>query len=486
MNKSGICMSALVLSMNMAMAGDWLVKWKDQGKAAFLQDKATKEARVIEDFESIGWSRVEMPKKLIRDPRIAYIQPNYPISLMPMPGLSDAKKHWEKMLKQKPQHVHSWLASQKAEHKVLAADPRLPGPVREGKGADPKFDQQWGMLDIGVKKAWERGGNQKEIVVAVIDTGVDYTHEDLVSNMWQNPGEVGQDAQGRDKSSNGVDDDRNGFIDDVVGWDFVQNDALPYDITVPVYEIITKGGNPGHGTHCAGNVGARGNNQKGIAGVAPQIKIMALRFLSEKGQGTTADGVKAVEYAVKNGAKVLSNSWGSEGEDEQDGEGNRALREAIQYAEDQGAIFVAAAGNGHQGRGYDNDRDAKPAYPASYDHDIIVSVAALNAQNQLGPFSNWGKTSVDLGAPGVKIFSTVPSQKYQDTVLDFLGMKVTWDGTSMATPHVAGALALYWSAHPEKSWREVKEALMQSVVPVADLGPKTVSGGKLNVEKLLE
>jgi subtilisin family serine protease len=213
---------------------------------------------------------------------------------------------------------------------------------------------------------------------------------------------------------------------------------------------------------------------------------MGLRFLSEKGQGTTADAIKAIEYAVRNGAKVLSNSWGSEGEDPSDGAGNRALRDIIQFAQDHGALFVAAAGNGHQGRGYDNDADPKPAYPASYNHDIIVSVAALNAQNQLGPFSNWGRRSVDLGAPGVKVFSTVPAQKYQDTVLDLFGMKVTWDGTSMATPHVAGAAALYWSAYPEKSWREVKAALLRSTVPVSALNQKSVSGGKLNVERLMD
>lgn len=222
-----------------------------------------------------------------------------------------------------------------------------------------------------------------------------------------------------------------------------------------------------------------------IAGVAPNVRIMALRFLSEKGQGTTADGIKAISYGVKNGAKVLSNSWGSEGEDPNEGESNKALRDIIQYAEDQGVLFIAAAGNGHQGRGYDNDNDAKPAYPASYEHENIISVAALNEQNQLGAFSNWGEQSVDLGAPGVKIFSTVPGNKYQDTVLDLFGTKVTWDGTSMATPHVAGAAALYWSAHPDKNWREVKEAILNTTIPTAALQGKSVSGGKLSVSKLM-
>ena len=158
----------------------------------------------------------------------------------------------------------------------------------------------------------------------------------------------------------------------------------------------------------------------------------------------------------------------------------------IKFAEDQGVLFVAAAGNGKKGVGYDNDNDPKPAFPASYDMDIIVSVAAIDVNGQLGKFSNWGSKSVDIGAPGVKVYSTVPGGKYSDTVVDLFGMKVTWDGTSMATPHVAGAAALYWSLYPQKSWREVKEALISQAVSIPALAQKSVSGGKLNVESLIQ
>lgn len=350
---------------------------------------------------------------------------------------------------------------------------------------DPKFDKQWGMKDIGAPNIWRNLSLKSDIIVAVIDTGVDYNHEDLAPNMWKNPGETGLDDQGRDKATNGVDDDGNGYIDDVYGWDFSGKDNDPMDETSTLLEMLFGGGNPGHGTHCAGNVAAKGFNGKGIIGVHPSAKIMAVRFISKKGQGTTADAILSIKYAVDNGAKVLSNSWGSEGEDSDEAE-NQALRDAVQYAEDHDVLFIAAAGNGHQGVGYDNDTDPKPGYPASYDMETIVSVAAIDVNDNLGKFSNWGKTTVDIAAPGVKVYSTVPSNVYSDTVLDLFGTKVHWDGTSMATPHVAGAAALYWALHPEKNFREVKDALINSAKKVSHLKDKLYSGGKLNVTNLLK
>lgn len=363
-------------------------------------------------------------------------------------------------------------------------NPTIPNSPTSTRGADPEFPRQWGMVDNNVRNGWN-GRRGDGMVVAVLDSGVDYTHEDLVENMWRNPGESGTDSQGRDRASNGVDDDGNGYIDDVVGWDFVSNDNKPYDLSVDPIQLIFGGGNPGHGTHCAGNVAARGENSIGVAGVAPKTKIMALRFLSEKGEGSTDAAIKAIQYATKMGVKISSNSWGSEGEDPSDAVGNQALRDAITEAMNAGQLFVAAAGNGHQGVGYDNDTDSKPAYPASYEHDNIIAVAALDKADALGSFSNWGKKAVDIGAPGVAVFSTTVGGKYSDTVIDLLGIKATWDGTSMAAPHVSGAAALYWADHPKATWREVKAAILKSAQPIPALNGKSVTGGKLNVDALM-
>lgn len=439
-------------------------------------------------IETIGtghWLRVILSNQQLQEltleqlranPNVLYVQPNYPVRLpedyrVKNPAL---RKRLEA------------LAQRRGAKLVAPADnPEIPRNGSGGSGDDPLYAKQWGMNDIGAKGGWSQGRGQG-VIVAVIDTGVDYTHEDIVDNLWRNPGETGMDTQGRDKAKNGVDDDGNGFIDDTIGWDFASNDNKPYDLSVDPIEIITKGGNPGHGTHCAGNVGARATNGKGIGGVAPETRIMPIRFLTEKGEGTTADAIKAIDYAVKMGAKVLSNSWGSEGEDPNEGAENQALRDSVQRAQDAGVLFIAAAGNGHQGVGYDNDSDAKPGVPASYPHDNIISVAAINNMNQLGAFSNWGMKSVDIAAPGVAVFSTMVANKYSDLVVDIFGIKVTWDGTSMATPHVAGAAALYWAAHPNATWREVKAAILNSAQPVAALNGKIVTGGKLNITNLLK
>ncbi|MEK7355528.1 MAG: S8 family peptidase, partial [Bdellovibrionota bacterium] len=241
-----------------------------------------------------------------------------------------------------------------------------------------------------------------------------------------------------------------------------------------------------HGTHCAGNVAAVANNGKGVVGVAPDAKIMSLRFLSEEGMGDTAGAIKAIDYAVKMGAKVLSNSWGSEGEDSAEEKENKALRDSIQRAEDAGVLFVAAAGNGHQGVGYDNDTDAKPAYPASYDHDSIISVAAIDVDDKFGSFSNWGRRTVDIAAPGVKVFSTTVGGLYSDMVIDLFGIQASWDGTSMACPHVAGAAAAFWSKHPTYTLKEVKKAILDSAAPIAVAKGKLVTEGKLDFDALMK
>jgi subtilisin family serine protease len=408
-------------------------------------------------------------KAIRANAQVLEVQPNYRVRLLTDYRVSDPAERARvlKAIADDGDGDDGDHSGQQAPAPAPAAKPALPTTGSGGSGPDPLVDKQWGMKDIGTAAA-QKLGKGDGMVVAVIDTGVDYTHEDLVDNLWRNAGEMGLDASGKDKSSNGIDDDNNGFIDDVIGWDFTAaNDNKPYDIAVPPAQLLSGGGNPGHGTHCAGNVAARADNGKGISGVAPGAKIMALRFMNEKGEGDTAGAVKAINYAVQNGAKVLSNSWGSEGEDSADGAQNKALRDAIQAAQDKNVLFIAAAGNGHNGTGYDNDSDPKPAYPASYAIDNIVSVAALDVNDNLGAFSN-----------------TVGSN-YSDTVIDMYGIHATWDGTSMACPHVAGAAALYWSAHPTANWRDVKNALLRSAKAIPALQGKSVSGGKLNAEALM-
>jgi thermitase len=416
------------------------------------------------------------------DPNVEFVQPNYPIHFLESYKIQDPLKlaaYLKGVMKDEIPPSNAPPAP--------FVKPDLPlAPAAQLEGEDPLLQNQWGMLDIGVKDAWKVSRGDSKMIVAVIDSGVDYTHEDLSPNLWRNPGESGIDAHGNAKEKNGIDDDANGFIDDVVGWDFVTNDNKPYDIPTPWTSLIAGDGNPGHGTHCAGTIGARGGNAIGISGVAPNTRIMILRFISEKGQGDTASAVKAIKYAVDNGAKVLSNSWGSEGEDSSDGAENKALKDIIQYAQDKGVLFIAAAGNGHKGVGYDNDTDPKPAYPASYSNENIMSVAALDNTDQLGAFSNWGLKTVHIGAPGVDIFSSMVGNKYGDNVLDVQGiLQATWDGTSMAAPHVAGAAALYWSANPTKTWKEVKAAILISAKKIPALSGKTVSEGKLDVKELM-
>lgn len=466
--------------------GDYLVKlapgaslktWSRLASDGKVEDLGTGWVRV-KSKNAHRWSSQSL-QALQSNPDVLAVQPNYKVHLLNNYKITDPNLR-AKVAAAVDQGLFP-------TQKMAEDNPEIPAPPGRMTGADPLFSNQWGMLDIGVREVGKISG-QREIVVAVIDTGVDYTHEDLVGTLWRNPGESGTNERGEDRATNGKDDDGNGYSDDIVGWDFVTNDNKPYDLAVGMLDLIMGGGNPGHGTHCAGNVGAGAQNGKGIKGAGQNVKIMAIRFLSEKGQGTTADAIKAIKYAVANRADVLSNSWGSEGEDPEDGAGNQALRDAVQYAQNKGKLFIAAAGNGHSGVGYDNDNDAMPGYPASYDHDAIISVAAIDVNGNLGTFSNWGLTSVDIGAPGVNIYSTMVGNAYNNKVIDlpFLGLIAYWDGTSMATPHVAGAAGLYWSAHPDATWKDVKAAIMDSAVKVPALAGRVVTGGKLNLVTLMK
>jgi serine protease len=306
---------------------------------------------------------------------------------------------------------------------------------------DPSFGSLWGLdntgqgggtanADINAPEAWNTGTGTGRTVVAVIDTGVDYNHPDLAANMWRNSREI---------PGNGIDDDRNGFKDDVYGYDFANNDSNPMD-------------DNGHGTHVSGTIGAAGDNGVGVAGVDWHAKIMALKFLDSSGSGYLSNAVRALNYAIASGAKVVNASFGGGGYDS-------AMATAINNARSRGVIVVAAAGND----GSNNDAD--PAYPANYAGDNVVSVAATDRYDQLAYFSNYGRTTVDIAAPGQSIFSTLPNGRYG-----------TYSGTSMATPHVAGALALVWDAHPDWTYRQVIEALLNTADRVPSLSGKVATG----------
>jgi subtilisin family serine protease len=314
---------------------------------------------------------------------------------------------------------------------------------------DESFSSLWGLnntgtsgradADIDAPEAWDFETGSDTVVVAIIDTGVDYKHPDLIGNMWRNTGEI---------PGNGIDDDGNGYVDDVVGYDFVNHDGDPWD-------------DHSHGTHVAGTIGAVGNNGVGVTGVCWKTRIMALKFLGAGGSGSTSDAVSAVLYATANGAKVMNNSWGGGGY-------SQALFDAIRVADSAGVLFVAAAGNSG------TNNDVYPFYPASYDLPNVLVVAATDSADALASFSCYGATSVDLAAPGVNIFSTTPGGQY--------GQK---SGTSMATPHVVGAAALLLSDSPGLRAADLKGLLMSYLEQLPALAGRTVTGGRLNVYRAL-
>jgi len=297
---------------------------------------------------------------------------------------------------------------------------------------DPDADKSYGLKKVSAVEAWKTWRGNKNFVVADIDTGIDYNHEDLAFNVWRNPH---PDATNKD----------------VVGFDFVHNDGLPFDDNE-------------HGTHTAGTIGAVGGNGIGTSGVAQRISLMALKFITSQGDGTTADAIRAIDYAVQHGAKVLSNSWGGPGDSD-----NQALKDAIDRAKGQDVLFVAAAGNDG------TDNDSAPSFPAAFDEDNIISVAATDQSDSLAYFSNYGKTTTHVAAPGVDVYSTLPGNKYGNL-----------SGTSMACPHVAGAAALLWSRHPSWNYKQVKALLLKTVDPIGSLDGKVSTGGRINVLKALK
>lgn len=315
---------------------------------------------------------------------------------------------------------------------------------------DPNLDSLWGLrnttegIDIKAAPAWDLTTGSRNVVVGVIDSGIDCEHPELKDNCWINPGESGLDAQGHDKRTNKIDDDGNGFVDDWQGWDFIENDNVVGDAN-------------SHGTHVAGTIGAIGNNARGVVGVNWQVSLVPLRFLNSSGSGYTSDAIEAVDYAAKMKFFATNNSWGG-------GAFSQLLAEAIKRASDAGVMFIVAAGNDSR------DNDSFSTYPANYDFPNVYSVAAIDRSGTLAWFSNYGAKSVDIAAPGVDIFSTIPGDSYSKK-----------SGTSMATPHVVGALALLKARFPNESGFALMARLIGTVSAQNSLVGKVRSSGILNV-----
>jgi serine protease len=320
---------------------------------------------------------------------------------------------------------------------------------------DPSFYLQWGLrnasqfggktgADIGAATAWGHATSASSVIVAVIDSGVDYNHPDLAADVWHNPGEV---------AGNGRDDDGDGIVDDVYGADFSTG--------TPTGNALD---NNGHGTHVAGIIGAAGNNGIGVSGVAWNVKIMDLKFLDANGNGVTSNAVQAIYYAVNHGAKVINASWGGSA-------GSAALQSAIDYARAHGVIFVTSAGNNAA------NNDVSPAYPADYTQDNVIAVAATDWNDNLATFSNYGAKTVALAAPGSYIYSTYPTE------IDAASPYRYYSGTSMAAPFVSGAMALVWGMHPEWSYSQVINDVLKTVDPLPSLSGKVKTGGRLDLAK---
>ncbi|MFH1219248.1 MAG: S8 family serine peptidase [Candidatus Eisenbacteria bacterium] len=311
---------------------------------------------------------------------------------------------------------------------------------------DPRFSELWGLnntgqtggtadADIDAPQAWDVFTGSSSVLVCIIDTGLDYNHPDLAANAWTNPGEI---------AGNGIDDDGNGHIDDIHGWDFYNNDNDPFD-------------DHGHGTHCAGTIGGVGNNGIGVAGVNWTVKIMSCKFLSSGGSGSTTGAINSIEYALTiPNLKIMSNSWGGGGF-------SQALMDAITAAYNHGVLFVCAGGN------YVGNTDITPNYPSCYNVPNVMSIGATDHNDEIADFSAYGAVTVDFFAPGVDILSTTPGNTYS-----------VFSGTSMACPHTAGVAALVWGKYPGMTCDQIKALLMNTVDPKPQLAGMCVTGGRLN------
>src|SRR5262245_41930848 len=385
--------------------GELIVRYKDDATPSTRANfRARANADLVKDFRILklehvrlrGMSTEAAIRRYARDPDVLYVEPNYEITLDAIPN-------------------------------------------------DPRFGELYGMrntgqtggtpgADIRATNAWDVFTGDPNLKIGIIDTGVEYNHPDLAANVWTNPGEI---------PNNNQDDDNNGYVDDVHGYDFVNNDGDPFD-------------DNGHGSHCAGTIAGVGNNNVGVTGVNWNAKVIGIKFLSAGGSGSTDGAIASVQYAIAVGCKLTSNSWGGGGF-------SHALLDVINLAGAAGQLFVAAAGNSSA------NTDVSPHYPSSYDSPYIISVAATDHNDNLASFSNFGATTVDLAAPGVSILSCQPGGGYQ-----------LLSGTSMATPHVSGVVALAMGRFPNANPLFIKQLILNAADVKPQLAGKVLTGARLN------
>ena len=326
---------------------------------------------------------------------------------------------------------------------VEYAEPNYRRYVTSTTPNDPLFSSQWAHQNIQSTKAWDVTRGTSSVIVAVSDTGIDYTHEDLKNNLWKNNGE---DWGGSLPGHNGFDDDNDGYVDNYYGINVITESGDPLD-------------DEGHGTHVSGIIGARANNLKGISGVNWQVSIMALKFIGANGSGSVADEIKTIEFAREKGVSIINMSFGGS---------FFSQFEMDAIANSGNIIFMAAAGN------ESTNNDVQPSYPANYDLPNIVSIAASNEADGLAFFSNYGKNTIDLSAPGTNILSTTTGNSYD-----------TLNGTSFSVPYVSGLAALVLSKFPGLSVSQLKDRIMRTVDVNADLQGKTITGGRINAFRAL-
>lgn len=387
--------------------GEILVRVKTTASAKVRRYALANGAKVVRSYGSTGWQRIKLPANV---------------------------------------DVKSALATYQKQTGVTAVEPNYRIQALKTPN-DKRFRELYGMAKIGAPTAWNVNSGSNDVVVAVCDSGIKYDHPDLAANMWKNKGE---------KANNGKDDDGNGIVDDVHGYDAYNADGSPMD-------------DNGHGTHCAGTIGAVGNNSVGVAGVNWKVKLMALKILGADGSGFTTSAMEAYDYAIsmkKSGVnlRVISNSWGGLGR-------SIANKAIMQEAADNGIISICAAGNDH------TNIDAKPFTPAAEDVTGMVCVGASDDEDRIAEYSNYGRKGVDLFAPGSNILSTWIG-KGEDAYA-FL------DGTSMACPHVSGAAALIIAQAPGLSVEAVKARLLEAVDVLPQFKDRSVTSGRLNLAKLL-